>query len=67
MNMLAVDPDPPNPNSSFLKNLTLENPREPFVLPVVDVTNLDLSNLGLEKVFMANNQPTIEEDDVLRP
>ena len=67
MNMLAVDPDPPNPNSSFLKNLTLENPREHFVLPVVDVTDLDLSHLGLEEVFMVDNQPIVEEDDVLRP
>ena len=67
MNILAVDPDPPNPISSFLKNPTLENPREPFMLLVIDVTDLDLSNLGLEEVLMANNQPTVEEDDVLHP
>ena len=67
MNMLAMDPDPPNPISSFLKNLYLENPREPFVLPVIDTTNLDLSDLGLEEVFMTDDQPTIEEDDVLCP
>ena len=62
-----MDPDPPNPISSFLKNLYLENPREPFVLPVIDTTNLDLSDLGLEEVFMTDDQPTIEEDDVLHP
>ena len=67
MNMLAMDPDPPNPISSFLKNLYLENPREPFVLPVIDTINLDLSDLGLEEVFMTDDQPTIEEDDVLHP
>ena len=65
--MLAVDPDSPNPISSFLKTLTLENPREPFVLPVIDDTDLDLSDLGLEEVFLADNQPKVEEDDVLRP
>ena len=32
MNMLAIDPDPPNPISSFLKSLTLENLRDPIVL-----------------------------------
>ena len=47
--MLAIDPDPLNPISSFLKNLTLENPREPFVLLVIDTTDLDLSDLGLEE------------------
>ena len=46
--MLAVNPDPPNPISSFLKNLTLEDPRDPFMLLVIDATNLDLSNLGQE-------------------
>ena len=66
MNMLALDPDLPNPISSFLKNLTLEDPREPFVLLVIDVTDLDLSDLGLEEVFMMDNQSTVEEDDVLR-
>ena len=65
--MLVVDPDPLNPISSFLKNLTLEDPREPFVLSVIDVIDLDLSNLGLEEVFITDNQPTIEEDDVLCP
>ena len=67
MNMLVVDPGPPNPISSFLKNLTLKDPREPFVLLVIDVIDLDLSNLGLEEVFITDNQPTIEEDDVLCP
>ena len=34
----------------------------------LDDTNLDLSNLGLEEVFMAKNEPKIEEeDDVLHP
>ena len=45
--MLAVDLDPLNPISSFLKNLTLENPRETFVLLVIDTTKLDLFDLGL--------------------
>ena len=67
MNMLALDPDSPNPISSFLKTLTLENPREPFVLPVIDDTDLDLSDLGLEEVFLVDNQPKVEEDDVFRP
>ena len=65
--MLAVDPDPPNPILSFLKTLTLENLREPCVLPVIDDTDLDLSDLGLKDVFLADNQPKVEEDDVLRP
>ena len=65
--MLVVDPNPPNPISSFLKTLTLENPREPFVLPVIDDTDLDLSDLGLEEVFLVDNQPKVEEDDVLCP
>ena len=65
MNMLAIDPDLPNPISSFLKNLTLENPRDPFVLLVIDAINLDLSDLGLEEVFLIDDQPTVEEDDVL--
>ena len=55
MNMLAVGLDPPNPISSFLKTLTLKNPREPFVLPVIDDTDLDLFDLGLEEVFLADN------------
>ena len=49
--MLAVDPDPTNLISSFLKTLTLEDSREPFVLPIIDDTNLDLSDLGLEEVL----------------
>ena len=65
--MLAVDPDSPNPISSFLKTLTLENPREPFVLPVIDDIDLDLSDLCLEEVFLPDNQPKVEEDDVLCP
>ena len=66
--MLTVDPDPPNPISSFLKTLTLNDSREHFVLPVIEDSDLDLSDLGLEEVFMANNEPKVEEeDDVLRP
>jgi len=65
--MLAIDPDPPNPISSFLKSLTLENLRDPIVLLVIDATNLDLFDLGLEGVFITNDQPTVEEDNVLRP
>ena len=67
MNMLAVDPDPPNPISSFLKTLTLNDLREPLVLPIIEDTDLDLFDLGLEEVFMANDEPKVEEDDVLRP
>ena len=66
--MLTVEPDPPNPISSFLKTLTLNDSREPFVLPVIEDSDLDLSDLGLEEVFMTNNEPKVEEeDDVLRP
>ena len=68
MNMLTIDPDPPNPISSFLKIITLNDSREPFVLPVIEDSDLDLSDLGLEEVFMKNNEPKVEEeDDVLRP
>ena len=67
MKMLAVDPDPPNPISSFLKTLTLEDSREPFVLLIIEDSSLDLSDLGLEEVFMENTEPKVEEDDVLRP
>ena len=68
MNMLTVDPDPPNPISSFLRTLTLNDSREPFVLPVIEDSDLYLSDLGLEEVFMTNNEPKVEEeDDVLRP
>ena len=68
MNMLTVDPDPANPISSFLKTLTLNDSREPFVLPVIEDFDLDLSDLGLEEVFMTNNEPKVEEeDDVFRP
>ena len=68
MNMLIVDPIPPNPISSFLKTLTLNDSREPFVLPVIEDSDLDLSDLGLEEVFMTNNEPKVEEeDDVLHP
>ena len=68
MNMLTVDPDPPNPISSFLKTLTLNDSREPFVLPVIEDSDPDLSDLGLEEVFITNNEPKVEEeDDVLRP
>ena len=68
MNILVVDPNPPNLILSFLKTLTLEDSREPFVLPIIDDTDLDLSDLGLEEVFMTNTESKVEEeDDVLRP
>ena len=68
MKMLTVDLDPPNPISSFLKTLTLSDSRELFVLPIIEDSNLDLSDLGLEEVFMVNNEPKVEEkDDVLLP
>ena len=55
--MLAVDPDPPNPISSFLRTLTLNDSRESLVLPIIEDTGLDLSDLGLEEVFMMNDEP----------
>ena len=58
MNMLAMDPEPPNLIPSFLKNRTLENLRVPFVLSVIDTIELDQFDLGLEEVFMADDQPT---------
>ena len=58
MNMLAMDPEPPNLIPSFLKNHTLENLRVPFVLSVIDTIELDQFDLGLEEVFMADDQPT---------
>jgi len=67
MNMLAMDPDPPNPISSFLRTLTLEDPKEPFVLPIVEDIDLDLSDLGLEEVFMTNVDPKEEEEEAPRP
>ena len=63
MNMLAVDHDPPKPISSFLKTLTLEDSRKPFVLLIIDDSDLDLSDLGLEEVFMTNIEPKVEEED----
>ena len=65
--MLAMVPDPPNPISSFLRTLTLEDPKEPFVLPIIEDTDLDLFDLGLEEVFMTNTDPKEEEEDVLHP
>ena len=63
MNMLTVDPDLPNPISSFLKTLTLNDLKEPFVLLVIEDSDLNLSDLGLEEVFMTNNKPKVEEED----
>ena len=37
------------------------------MLPVIDATDLDLSDLSLERVFMIDDQPTVKEDDVLCP
>ena len=38
------------------------------MLPVIEDSDLDLSDLGLEEVFITNNEPKEEEeDDVLRP
>ena len=68
MNMLVMDPDPLNPISSFLRTFTLEDSKEPFVLSVIEDLELDLSDLGLEEIFMENTEPKVEEeDDVLRP
>ena len=61
--MLAIDLDPLNPISSFLKTLNLEDSRSISVLSVIADTNLDLTDLGLEEVFMhqPENQPTIKK------
>ena len=38
------------------------------MLLIIEDSDLDLSDLGLEEVFMTNNEPKVEEeDDVLRP
>ena len=38
------------------------------MLPIIEDSDLDLSDLGLEEVFMTNNEPKVEEeDDVLHP
>ena len=52
MNMLTIDLDPPNPISSFLKAITLEDSNTPYVLPIIADTNLDLFDLGIEGIFM---------------
>ena len=67
--MLTIDPNPPNPISSFLKAITLEDSNNPPVLPIIADTDLDLSDLGLNQIFMyqQDDQPTVEEDDVLHP
>ena len=52
MNMLTINPDPPNPISSFLKVITLEDSNTPIVLPIIVDTDLDLFDLGLEGIFM---------------
>ena len=54
MNMLTIDPDPPNPISSFLKAITLEDSNNPLMLPIIADTNLDLSDLGLEGILCIN-------------
>ena len=41
--------------------------REPSVLPVIGNLDLDLSDLGLEEVFMTNTESKVEEGDVLHP
>ncbi|KAL4628338.1 hypothetical protein ACB092_05G230500 [Castanea dentata] len=66
MNLLAINTDPLNPISSFLRALTLQEQTEPFVLPVIDDPDLNLSDLDLDEVFMT--EPKVEEEDnVLRP
>jgi len=39
------------------------------VVPIIANTNLDLFDLGLEGIFMhqQDDKPTIEKDDVLHP
>ena len=67
--MLAMDPDPPQTQiSSFLRTFTLEDSKEPFVLSVIEDLELDLSDLGLEEIFMENTELKVEEeDDILHP
>ena len=67
--MLTIDPNPPNPISSFLKAITLKDSNSPPVLPIIADTNLDISDLGLEGIFMYqhDDQLIVEEDDVLHP
>ena len=68
MNMLTIDPNPPNPISSFLKAITLDDSNNPPVLPIITNIDLDLSDLCLDGIFMyqQDDQPTVEEDDVDR-
>ena len=35
------------------------------MLPIIEDTDLDLSDLGLKEVFMADTELKVEEDDVL--
>ena len=67
--MLTIDPNPPNPISSFLKAINLEDSNTPPMLPIIVDTDLDLSDLGLDGISMyqQDDQPTVEEDDVLHP
>ena len=69
MDILTTNLDPPNPISYFLKAITLEDSNNPTVLPIIADTNLDLSDLGLDGIFMyqQDDQPIVEEDDVLHP
>ncbi|KAL4599363.1 hypothetical protein ACB092_11G121300 [Castanea dentata] len=66
MNMLAINSNPPNPISSFLRTLTLQESTKRFVLPVIDDTDLDLSDLELDEVFMTDSKVE-EEEDVFHP
>ena len=67
--MLSINLDPPILISSFLKAITIEDSNTPPVLLIITNTDLDLSDLGLDGIFMyqQDDQPIVEEDDVLHP
>ena len=58
--VVSIRPDPPNPILSFLKTLTLKDSKSLYALLIIANIDLDLSNLGLEEVFMhqPEDQPT---------
>ena len=67
--MLSINLDPPILISSFLKAITIEDSNTLSVLLIIANTDLDLSDLGLDGIFMyqQDDQPIVEEDDVLHP
>ena len=67
--MLSINLDPSILISSFLKAITIEDSNTLSVLLIIANTDLDLSDLGLDGIFMyqQDDQPIVEEDDVLHP